>query len=156
MSTAAAPASSDHHPFPACCRNLPCAWLSAGVIEYWSAASYSFPQDEVSFKFKLDTDLYVLAKAKAVAYSMDVSKDGTKFVTMSTDRSACAAAAAAAACAACCTQQPACWASALQGGRGGAGRGGSILHFVALHPAWLSLAVLCGLGLSWAACAWEW
>ncbi len=58
----------------------------AGVIEYWSADSYSLPLDEVSFKFKLDTDLYALAKAKAVVHSLDISKDGTKFVTMSSDR----------------------------------------------------------------------
>lgn len=31
-------------------------------------------------------DLYTLAKAKTVAHSIDVSKDGSKFVTFSADR----------------------------------------------------------------------
>ena len=60
---------------------------AAGVIEYWSAGEgYGFPGEEVDFRFKLDTDLYALAKAKAVAHSLEVSRDGSKFVTMSSDR----------------------------------------------------------------------
>ncbi|GAB4814723.1 hypothetical protein N2152v2_001769 [Parachlorella kessleri] len=57
-----------------------------GVIEYWSASSYGFPAEEVSFQYKLDTDLYALAKAKAVVHSLEVARDGSKFVTMSSDR----------------------------------------------------------------------
>ena len=56
------------------------------MIEYWSAASYSVPEDVVDFRYKLDTDLYALAKAKAVAHSVEVSKDGSKFVIMASDR----------------------------------------------------------------------
>ena len=33
-----------------------------GVIEYWSPKDYTFPSDSVNFRFKLDTDLYSLAK----------------------------------------------------------------------------------------------
>lgn len=58
---------------------------SKGMIEYWSADSYRQPQDEVQFSFKMDTDLYALAKAKTCAHSIDVSKDGSKFVTFSAD-----------------------------------------------------------------------
>lgn len=58
---------------------------SKGVIEYWSADTYRQPE-EVQFGFKMDTDLYTLAKAKTVAHSIDVSKDGSKFVTFSADR----------------------------------------------------------------------
>ena len=44
-----------------------------GVIEYWSPATYEAPAaDEVEFRFKLDTDLYALAKAKTKALSMEV------------------------------------------------------------------------------------
>lgn len=67
-------------PPPLLCRAV------AGVLEYWSASDYSFPSDVVDFKFKLDTDLYVLAKVKAVAHSLEVSRDGAKFVVMSSDR----------------------------------------------------------------------
>ena len=56
------------------------------MIEYWSAQSHAFDPESVDFRFKLDTDLYALAKAKKVARSLDVSRDGSKFVTFSTDR----------------------------------------------------------------------
>ncbi len=65
---------------------LRCA-LVAGHIEYWSPSSFRFPDDGVVFRSKLDTDLYALAKAKAIAYSLDVSRDGSLFVVFSSDRS---------------------------------------------------------------------
>ena len=34
---------------------------SKGIIEYWRSDA-SFPNDVVTFKFKMDTDLYDLAK----------------------------------------------------------------------------------------------
>lgn len=57
-----------------------------GMIEYWSGSDYSFPQDQVSFTMKLDTDLFALAKAKTSSKSLEISKDGTQFATFSTDR----------------------------------------------------------------------
>lgn len=47
--------------------------------------TYRQPEEEVQFSFKLDTDLYALAKAKTSAHSIDVSRDGSKFVTFSAD-----------------------------------------------------------------------
>ena len=56
-----------------------------GVIEYWSPSTYEFPQDAVSFRFKLDTDLYALAKAKTKALTLEVSPDGEQFTTTGPD-----------------------------------------------------------------------
>lgn len=56
------------------------------MIEYWSGSNYSFPQDQVSFTMKLDTDLFALAKAKTSSKSLEISKDGAQFATFSTDR----------------------------------------------------------------------
>jgi peptidylprolyl isomerase domain and WD repeat-containing protein 1 len=57
-----------------------------GVIEYWSPSTYEFPHDAVSFRFKLDTDLYALAKAKTKALTLEVSPDGEQFTTTGPDR----------------------------------------------------------------------
>ena len=46
--------------------------LLAGVIDYWDASTYTFPKDTVKFKFKLDTDMYALAKAKTTAPCIEV------------------------------------------------------------------------------------
>ncbi len=59
---------------------------AAAVIEYWSGTTLKFPSEAVSFRFKLDTDLYVLAKAKTVARALEVSRDGAHFVITSADR----------------------------------------------------------------------
>ncbi len=61
-------------------------FLHAGMIEYWSGSDYAFPQDQVAFKMKLDTDLFALAKAKTTSKSLEISKDGSQFATFSTDR----------------------------------------------------------------------
>ena len=58
----------------------------AGMIEYWSAQDYSFPEAEVSFKFKTETDLYVLAKSKVQALSLAISRDGQQFAMLCSDR----------------------------------------------------------------------
>ena len=57
-----------------------------GVIEYWSPEDYEHPQNKVSFRFKLDTDLYALAKAKTKALTLEISPDGTQFTTTGPDR----------------------------------------------------------------------
>jgi len=57
-----------------------------GVIEYWSPTTYDFPADAVDFRFKLDTDLYCMAKAKTKALTMEVSADGEQFTTTGPDR----------------------------------------------------------------------
>lgn len=57
-----------------------------GMIEYWSGSDYTFPQAQVTFTMKLDTDLFSLAKAKTTSKSLEVSKDGSQFATFSTDR----------------------------------------------------------------------
>ncbi len=61
-----------------------------GVIEYWvpsPGGGYGFPEDNtmVGFRSKLDTDLYALAKAKAVGRSLDVSPDGSQFSILGSD-----------------------------------------------------------------------
>lgn len=60
--------------------------FAAGVIDFWSPDGYGFPQDEVSFTSKLDTDLYALAKAKVAAHSLEISPDGSRFVVVASDR----------------------------------------------------------------------
>ena len=57
-----------------------------GVIDYWSPSTYEFPTDGVDFRFKLDTDLYSLAKAKTKALTLEVSQDGEQFSTTGPDR----------------------------------------------------------------------
>ncbi|KAL1521995.1 hypothetical protein AB1Y20_021640 [Prymnesium parvum] len=56
-----------------------------GVIEYWeSGGDYGTPKD-LQFRFKMDTDLYNLAKAKALPTSLSVSPNGEFFAVTSTD-----------------------------------------------------------------------
>lgn len=57
-----------------------------GMIEYWDASTHEFPADAVQFKYKMDTDLYTLAKAAATAPTLDVSKDGSKFASFCSDQ----------------------------------------------------------------------
>ena len=56
------------------------------MIDYWSPHTYGFPSEEVSFSARIDTDLYTMAKATTQAGSLEVSPDGSRFVTVSTDR----------------------------------------------------------------------
>ena len=60
--------------------------MLVGMIEYWSATTYSFPEADVDFSTKMDTDLYALPKAKAVPQSLDISNDGSQFAIWSSDR----------------------------------------------------------------------
>jgi len=56
------------------------------VIEYWSGTTLKFPSEAVAFRFKLDTDLYALAKAKTTACSLEASRDGAQFSIIAADR----------------------------------------------------------------------
>lgn len=56
------------------------------MIEYWEVDSHQFPEDAVSFKYKMETDLFALAKAKTRAGSLSVSPDGTQFAVFCADR----------------------------------------------------------------------
>jgi len=55
-------------------------------MEYWSPRDFQLSVDDKHFAFKMDTDLYILMKAKARAYSINMSRDGTKFVVCSSDQ----------------------------------------------------------------------
>jgi peptidylprolyl isomerase domain and WD repeat-containing protein 1 len=64
-----------------------------GALEYWSsrpeddyAALTSSNHAKIEFRYKLDTDLYALAKVKTAAYALEVSADGEKFSTTGPDR----------------------------------------------------------------------
>jgi hypothetical protein len=79
------------------------AWR-AGIIEYWSATTLKQPAEGLAFRFKLDTDLYALAKAKTAARSLEVSRDGAQFSVVAADRRA---ALRVVACHdVCCTRPP--------------------------------------------------
>ncbi|UPR01954.1 cyclophilin-type peptidyl-prolyl cis-trans isomerase [Chloropicon primus] len=63
-----------------------------GVVEYWRMVTEaggtsfeSFPPDATGFKYKTDTHLFDLAKAKCTALSLSVSPDGKYFACMCTD-----------------------------------------------------------------------
>ncbi|KAG0602485.1 hypothetical protein M758_10G017100 [Ceratodon purpureus] len=56
------------------------------LLEYWNPDTLEFPTHGLQFKFKTETDLYSLAKAKTVVSSLEVSPDGKQFVTTSPDR----------------------------------------------------------------------
>lgn len=60
--------------------------MAAGMIEYWRSTGHVFPEEDVDFSSKLDTDLYAHAKAKTAVQSLEVSRGGSQFVTWSSDR----------------------------------------------------------------------
>ena len=58
-----------------------------GGLEVWDVATLAPAKPPtVSFRFKADTDLYCLQKAKTVAGSLEVSADGEQFSCVSRDR----------------------------------------------------------------------
>lgn len=58
-----------------------------GVLEYWGAEEFGRPPaGAVSFKFKMDTDLYDLAKAKARPCSISFSPDGNSMAVTARDK----------------------------------------------------------------------
>lgn len=71
-------------------RLLTCISLSFdrnGILEYWGAQSCGRPPTgAVTFKFKTDTDLYDLAKAKTKPCSICFSHDGRSMATTSRDK----------------------------------------------------------------------
>ncbi|KAG2329978.1 hypothetical protein Bca52824_001158 [Brassica carinata] len=57
-----------------------------GLIEYWSPATLQFPEDEVNFKLKSDTNLFEIIKCKTAISAIEVSPDGRQFSVTSPDR----------------------------------------------------------------------
>jgi hypothetical protein len=58
------------------------------VFSYICACNCSFPfvfVPDVDFRFKMDTDLYALAKSRAVPTSLSISPDGEHFAVTATD-----------------------------------------------------------------------
>ncbi|KAL9645210.1 hypothetical protein ABK040_002411 [Willaertia magna] len=58
-----------------------------GMIEYWDPFTGKFPTNDknLKFKFKSETSLFELAKKKTFAKSIDISRDGKKFVVLCQD-----------------------------------------------------------------------
>ena len=56
-----------------------------GVIEYWTTAAPHAPPKNVTFRYKTETDLYVLAKAKVALTSLAVSPNGEHFAITAAD-----------------------------------------------------------------------
>jgi peptidylprolyl isomerase domain and WD repeat-containing protein 1 len=57
-----------------------------GIIEYWNPTTLQFPEDEVSFKVRSDTNLFEILKCKTSVSSIEVSPDGKQFSITSPDR----------------------------------------------------------------------
>jgi peptidylprolyl isomerase domain and WD repeat-containing protein 1 len=57
-----------------------------GVIEYWDVDTFDLPSDKVGFKYKTETDLYDLAKARTLPCSIVCSQQGLVFATLSQDK----------------------------------------------------------------------
>ncbi|KAG2670808.1 hypothetical protein I3760_14G104600 [Carya illinoinensis] len=57
-----------------------------GIIEYWSPATLEFPENEVNFRLKSDTDLFEIVKCKTSVSAIEVSPDGKQFSITSPDR----------------------------------------------------------------------
>lgn len=64
-----------------------CCARRNGVLEYWGAEDYGRPPSgAVSFKFKMDTDLYDLAKVKTRPCSISISPNGKSMAVTSRDK----------------------------------------------------------------------
>lgn len=59
-----------------------------GALEYWLPGDGGAPGDAhgVEFRFKLDTDLFELCKAKAAPTALAVSPDGSRFAVLASDK----------------------------------------------------------------------
>jgi peptidylprolyl isomerase domain and WD repeat-containing protein 1 len=69
---------------PACCV---VSGDAKGMLEVWCASSLrAAAPPQVAFRFKADTDLYALAKARTVPGCIEVSADGEQFSVVSRDR----------------------------------------------------------------------
>jgi peptidylprolyl isomerase domain and WD repeat-containing protein 1 len=58
---------------------------SRGLIEYWGADDYEFPDSGLKFKFKTETSLYELAKSSACPVSIAFSPTYNDFVIVAKD-----------------------------------------------------------------------
>ncbi|KAI3420527.1 Peptidylprolyl isomerase [Psidium guajava] len=59
---------------------------SRGIIEYSKPDTLTFPEDEVNFTLKSDTNLFEIAKCKTSVSAIEVSPDGKQFSVTSPDR----------------------------------------------------------------------
>ncbi|KAI9194510.1 hypothetical protein LWI28_006679 [Acer negundo] len=57
-----------------------------GIIEYWSPVTLQFPESEVNFRLKSDTNLFEIVKCKTTVSAIEASADGTQFCITSPDR----------------------------------------------------------------------
>ncbi|KAJ1401785.1 WD40/YVTN repeat-like-containing domain superfamily, partial [Sesbania bispinosa] len=57
-----------------------------GIIEYWNPTTLQFPENEVNFKLKSDTNLFEIVKCKTSVSAIEVSPDGKQFSITSPDR----------------------------------------------------------------------
>ena len=57
-----------------------------GMIEYWDVDSFQPPHDRLQFQHKIETDLYDLAKSKAVPYDISVAPNGLLFAIIASDK----------------------------------------------------------------------
>ncbi|XP_011044751.1 PREDICTED: peptidyl-prolyl cis-trans isomerase CYP71 isoform X1 [Populus euphratica] len=57
-----------------------------GLIEYWNPSTLKFPESEVKFRLKSDTNLFEIVKCKTSVSTMEVSPDGKQFSITSPDR----------------------------------------------------------------------
>ncbi|XP_044506984.1 peptidyl-prolyl cis-trans isomerase CYP71 [Mangifera indica] len=57
-----------------------------GIIEYWSPTTLQFPESEVNFRLKSDTNLFEIVKCKTSVSAIEVSPDGKQFSITSPDR----------------------------------------------------------------------
>ncbi len=57
-----------------------------GIIEYWNVSDYEFPSAKVTFRHKMDTNLFDLLKSKVRSYSLSINQQGTLFAVVCSDR----------------------------------------------------------------------
>ncbi|XP_038894702.1 peptidyl-prolyl cis-trans isomerase CYP71 [Benincasa hispida] len=57
-----------------------------GLIEYWTPDTLQFPENDVNFKLKSDTNLFEIVKCKTTVSAIEVSPDGKQFSITSPDR----------------------------------------------------------------------
>ncbi|KFM27726.1 Peptidylprolyl isomerase domain and WD repeat-containing protein 1 [Auxenochlorella protothecoides] len=58
---------------------------AAGMVEYWDPGTLASPATGLRFDFKLDTDLYALARAGTTALSLAVARDGARWAALCAD-----------------------------------------------------------------------
>jgi len=58
---------------------------TAGMMDYWSSTTFKLPKGVLTFKHKIDTDLYSMARSKTRACSLELSADGEQMVCFCED-----------------------------------------------------------------------